>query len=83
MTKTIKAKCWGETFELRADFVRAECPIERRTEDGWQPTGRQVADYGHDPAAAMREELRQCLIDAGDDSGAGEIEAAVAAMVVT
>lgn len=60
-------KIWGETYSLRANWAEASCPIERQTEDGWESTGMQVADYRHSAEAAMRAELEAALVAGGDD----------------
>lgn len=72
----IETRIWGETYALRADWSRAECPIERGGEDGWFPTGQQVADYIHNSRAALRAELVSSAISSGcgvDEDG--EIDA--------
>ena len=85
----------GEVLETRRSAERvvhteravadAASAIERDTEDGWNPTGVQVADYGHSTEAAMRAELEAAAVASGDDANdtdvAAEIEAALSSMV--
>lgn len=79
MTK-YKTKCWGETFEISGDFAQASSPVHGV--DG----GRQVADFRHSPAAAMRAALEDCASMGGDDPEddeiAAEIDAAIDDMIV-
>lgn len=63
---TYTASIWEETFELRADWSNAASQIERMTDDGWKATGRQVADFQHSPAAAMRWEIESMVVAGGD-----------------
>jgi len=66
---TYSVEIWGQTYEMRANFGEATCPIQfRRYEDeGWHGTGKQVADYSHSPAAAMRDYLEGLARESGDD----------------
>ena len=75
---------FGEVYRLRANFAEASSPIMRDSEDGWKPTGRQVADYSHSPEDAMREELGTQVGASGDDAEGlrDEIDDAVKSMVV-
>lgn len=58
-TYTIETN-WG-TYGVRADWGQASAPVERGTLDSdgwrWENTGRQVADYGHEPYDALLEWL--------------------------
>ena len=67
MKTTISTDFFGDIYRHRADWTQASSQIERDTEDGWGPTGRQVADYSHDSAEAMRQELRDAVEAGGDD----------------
>ncbi len=64
------ARLFDETYRLRFDPAQATCQIERDTsyedEGGWESTGKQVADYGHSPRDAMRDELEQTIEQGGD-----------------
>ncbi len=64
---------YGDIYRLRADWTQASSQIERDTEDGWEPTGWQVADFSHDSAEAMRQELRDAVRAGGDDPDESEI----------
>ena len=80
-TATRSTIIWGDTYSLRANWADASSPIERETEDGWQPTGYQVADFAHSSEAAMREELRQAVVSGDDpDDWSDEIDAAIERM---
>ena len=69
----ITADLYGELHRLRANWADGASPIERETEDGWEATGGQVADFCHSPAAAMRQELRDVLQHGGDDPDDAEL----------
>ncbi len=77
----------GDTYRLRANFAEATCAIDRDTscgdEGGWEPTGKQVADYGHHPEGAMFDELCEAVRTSGEDPDdyEDEIEEAVAKMI--
>ena len=58
---TTTTDMYGDLYTIRADWADAGCSIERHTEDGWLATGRQVADFSHEPAAAMEQELRDAV----------------------
>jgi hypothetical protein len=47
---TIKTKWGDEIVEISADWSKAACPIEGLP-------GRQVADFRHNPKAALRQAL--------------------------
>ena len=67
MKAIISAELYGDSFEIRANWAEASSQIERHTEDGWEATGNQVADFGHDEHAAMRHELCEAVRAGGDD----------------
>ena len=71
----------GDTYSLRADWAQACGRIERSTEDGWEDTGYQVADYDG-PDDAMRYELTQSVVASCDDPSGWEtkIEASLEAI---
>lgn len=77
MATTYRTRWGSDTVEIRADFARAECPVEGTN-------GRQVADFRHRPAEAMRyaveAEARAEGLDPEDDEVAGMIDEAAAAM---
>jgi len=78
MITTYETTCWGQRYAVRADWVQASSPVQVRYEDQpWDsdPAGRQVADFRHRPAAA----LRTFILD-GEDGGEDEADAAVSAM---
>ena len=64
---TTTTDLYGDLYTIRADWTQASSQIERDTGDGWEPTGRQVADFAHDSAEAMRQELRDAVRAGGDD----------------
>ncbi len=69
-TETHTTTFCGCTAAIRANWAEASSPVETNWDgNGWVPTGQQVADYSHRPAAAMRA----LLTDPGDD---GEIDQA-------
>lgn len=76
---TYKTECWGETFEITADFALASCHVYG------VEGGKQVADFRHSPSAAMRAAIEECAVAGGsdpdDDEVSAEIDAAVDAMV--
>ena len=67
MKTIISTDFFGDIYRLRADWTQASSQIERDTEDGWAPTGWQVADFSHDDLMAMRQELRDAVRAGGDD----------------
>jgi hypothetical protein len=77
---TYKTECWGETFEISADFAQAGSPVYG------VEGGRQVADFRHSSRAAMRAALEECAMAGGgdpeDDEISQEIDAAIDAMIV-
>lgn len=73
---TYRTTCWGDEYEVSADWSQASSPVDGP--DG----GRQVADYRHSPAAAMRDLLEQVVRFGGDDPEgvADEIDEAIDGM---
>ena len=55
------------TYGVRADWAEAADEIEALAEDGWAPTGRQVANFRHSQQAALVWVLSRVAIDSGDD----------------
>jgi len=51
---------FGDVFEIEADFSQASCPVSG------DHAGRQVADFGHDPRAAMEAQLEYYMLMAGE-----------------
>lgn len=51
----------GEIYAVAAVWERAEAPVYRYTGDGWEATGRQVADHGHRASKALEAELRLAI----------------------
>lgn len=48
-----------EVFAVAADWRQASSPVQTWNGERWTDSGRQVADYRHDPAAALVAELRE------------------------
>jgi hypothetical protein len=59
----------GETYGVAARWPEASAPVYAYGDDGWTQTGRQVADYRHDPAAALADCLADAMRASGDDDG--------------
>lgn len=59
---TYKTTMFGDTFEISANFAQASDQIMGDLEGG-----RQVADFRHSPAAAMKAALEQYIVHSGDD----------------
>ncbi len=57
----------GEVYAVAADWAQAAATVWSYADGRWVPTGRQVADYRHDPRAALLRELRETLEASGDD----------------
>jgi hypothetical protein len=84
---TYTVQIWGETHRIRADWANAGSPVMAEDADNnWSGSpmhGMQVADFRHDPDAAIRQYLREMAVAGGDDPDAPdvaeEIEAAIAA----
>jgi hypothetical protein len=77
---TYAVKIWGQRYRIRADFSEAAALIESQYEDEeWQHTGWQVADFRHNPAAAMREFILAGEVEVLCEEGA-EVESAVSMM---
>jgi hypothetical protein len=63
----LAVKLAGETYAVAADWRQASDEVLGYSEDGWVPTGRQVADYRHSARAALAQSIRDCLGDDCDD----------------
>ena len=59
----------GETYGVAANWAEASAPVYVYGPDGWgtDSHGRQVADFCHQPVAAMESELAEALVASGDD----------------
>lgn len=68
---TYKASHCGEVFEISGDFDQASSPVYG------VEGGRQVADFRHSPAAAMRAAIEECVTAGGDDPDSEEISAEI------
>lgn len=70
-------RIWGDVIEIEANFAEASSQI-------MGTNGRQVADFRHDPATAMRYALEQFAVESGsrldDEEVQGAIDDAVAGM---
>jgi len=71
----------GEVYAVAADWAEAACSVLSYGEDGWQPTGRQVADFRHSARAALIEEIRQSMLASGDYPSAAILKDIVAESV--
>lgn len=81
---TYKTTIVGDTYQMRANFAEASCPIQIANEYGWLTTPYQVAYFLHRPGLAMRQLLEEYVRDGGDnpDEFASQIADAVDAMDV-
>lgn len=70
-TSGLVAEPWsvGETYGVAADWSQARAPVYAYGDSGWTQTGRQVADYRHEPSAALADCLAETLRASGDDAG--------------
>lgn len=68
--------CWSDTYGVRADWAEASAYVASLDADGeWHATGKQVANFAHDPMRALRAQLEEAAINSG---GLGEdAEAAI------
>jgi hypothetical protein len=57
----------GDTYGVAAVWSQASASVYAYGDDGWTQTGRQVADYGHDPYAALAGWLVDTLRASGDN----------------
>ncbi len=72
MKNALITTCWGEKFGVRADWAQAASQVEMLDCDGrWVGTQYQVANFQHDPAAALRRALEECA-EAGGEYDANE-----------
>jgi hypothetical protein len=69
-----RTKFFGETVEIKANFAQASCPVVG------DPCGRQVADFRHYPAVAMRAVLNEIPCDGDLEEYKAEVKRAVEAM---
>ena len=51
----------GEIYAVSANGSQASSPILTYGPNGWSGNGRQVADYRHNPAAALRSEIVEAI----------------------
>lgn len=75
-TARLSTEAWGDTIAVEADWSQAADQIL-----GGLEGGRQVADFSHDPHAALREALRQYVRHSGDDPDEAETADQIEAMV--
>ena len=79
---TIRTMIFGGACAVRANWAEASSQIECLGDDGWLPMGRQVADFSHIPADALREHIiRACEVDRDDIEIMAEVDGAVAGAV--
>lgn len=58
----------GEVYGVAANWGDASAPVYGWTgDDEWVLTGRQVADYCHEPLAALRAQIAETLQLCGED----------------
>ena len=60
MTMVYTTTMCGEKFEIQADFASASYPVSG------DYSGREVADFRHDPRAAMEAQLAQYMLMSGE-----------------
>jgi len=79
MITELTTKIWGDIYGVRADWAQASSPVQSLGEDGWHNTGRQVADFRHSDAAALRWVLEEAAKVSGDlgDEATAEISKAI------
>ena len=58
---TYNTTAWGCEFEMSANFAEASCQVMGDMH------GRQVADFRHEPRAAMRAILEDSVTESGDN----------------
>jgi len=56
-----------EIYAVAADWSQASCSVYYWGDDEWVESGRQVADYRHEPAAALRDHLADSARTGGGD----------------
>jgi hypothetical protein len=56
----------GEVYAVAANWTQASAPVLTLGADGWTGTGRQVAEYGPDPYAALADELAKAMRASGE-----------------
>lgn len=57
----------GEIYAVAANWAQASAPVWHYGPEGWEHSGRQVADYRHDPRPALVRELAEALEASDDD----------------
>jgi hypothetical protein len=80
--QTLTTTFAGDTYGVRADWSDAASPVAARSLSGeYVPTVYQVADFCHDPHAALRRDIEDTIRLSDDDPEdiRAEIEAAVKA----
>lgn len=60
----------GEIYAVAADWAQASSPVRTYGEDGWTVTQYQVADFRHEPRAALETILQEAIDASGGDDGA-------------
>ena len=63
----------SEPYGVAADWGQASAPVYILDDDEWTPNGRQVADFRHDPADALRTELEAAIRASGDEPDDDEV----------
>ena len=67
-----------ELYAVAADWAQASSPVYSYGAQGWDQTGRQVADYRHSAQRALAAILREAVEAGGDDSDEAPIAGWVA-----
>jgi len=68
----------GEIYAVAANWSEASAPVYSYTSCGWHSTAYQVADYSHDPQAALEDEIRLALrASTAEDPDPAEVAAIV------
>lgn len=63
----------GEIYAVAANWAEASSPVLTYGEDGWEYTGRQVADYRHSDLAALESIIREAIEAGGDEPDDDEV----------
>jgi len=63
----------GEIYAVAADWSQAAGQVWSYGEDGWIPTGQQVADYRHHACAALAREISEALVMSGEEDDEDEV----------
>ena len=72
-----KTTVFGDEYQMRANFAEASCSIQVDSEDGWETTPYQVADFRHRPESAMRQLLTEYIRMGGDDPESEDMASAI------